>query len=105
MLVKMTWNPSQRLLRQFGLCALAGLPLMGWVVLGRTHPMSWESSQAAVFGVFSATGLLGGVLGWLHPSSLKWPFLAATLATIPIGMVVGECMLLVMYLAGHVCAL
>jgi hypothetical protein len=97
MLVHMTWNPSERQLRQFGLCALVALPLTGWCVLGRTAPATWQQSQAIVFGTFAAAGLLGAALGWLRPRSLKWVFVAATLATIPIGMVVGELMMLVMF--------
>lgn len=97
MLVKMSWNPSERQLRQFGLCALVAMPLMGWIVLGRTSPTTWESSQAMLFAAFATLGMLGGLLGALRPSSLKLIFIAATLLTIPIGMVLGELMLLIMY--------
>ncbi len=99
MLVKMTWSPSERQLRQFGLCALVAMPLMGWIALGRTTPGAWESNQVLVFAGFASLGLLGGVLGALRPSSLKLAFIAATLLTIPLGMVVGELMLLHMYFA------
>ena len=97
MLVKMTWSPSERQLRQFGFTALAALPLLGWLVLGRSNPATWNFSQAAVFGMFCTLGLIGGVFGWLHPKGLKLAFIAATLATIPVGMVVGELMLLIVY--------
>jgi hypothetical protein len=97
MLVKMTWSPSERQLRQFGVCALVAMPLLGWLVLGRSNPATWDSSQAAVFGMFSTLGLIGGALGWLHPKGLRLAFVAASLATIPVGMVVGELMLLIVY--------
>jgi len=97
MLVKMTWNPSERQLRQFGLCASVAMPLMGWFALGRSAPATWEFNQAVVFGAFAAVGMLGGALAWLRARSLKWVFVAATLATIPIGMVMGELMLLLMF--------
>jgi hypothetical protein len=97
MLVKMTWDPSERQLRQFGLCALVALPFMGWFALGRSAPATWEFSQVVVFGAFTSAGMLGGALAWLRPRRLKWVFVAATLATMPIGMVLGEVMLLLMF--------
>lgn len=97
MLVKMSWNPSERQLRQFGLCALIGMPLLGWIVLGRTAPTTWESSQKLVFMAFAILGFLGGLLGAFRPNKLKLVFIAATLLTIPMGMAIGEAMLLVMY--------
>ena len=99
MLVKMTWNPSNRQLRQFGVCALLALPLLGWMVLGRTSPASWTSAQTAVFGAFAALGLLGGLLAVLWPQALKPAFVALTLATMPIGLIVGELVLLIIYFA------
>jgi hypothetical protein len=99
MLVKMTWNPSKRQLRQFGACALLALPLLGWLVLGRTSPAGWTTAQTAVFGVFVGLGLLGGLLALLWPKALKPAFVALTLATMPIGIVVGELVLLLIYFA------
>ena len=54
MLVKMTWNPSVRQLRQFGACSVAALPLLGWLVLGRTNPTSWDAAQSALFAGFAS---------------------------------------------------
>jgi hypothetical protein len=99
MLVKMDWNPGERQLRQFGLCAAVAMPLMGWFVLGRTAPATWNPSQVSLFAAFAILGLLGSVLGALWPKRLKLVFIAATLLTIPIGVVLGELMLLVMYFA------
>ena len=97
MLVKMDWNPGERQLRQFGLCALAAMPLMGWIVLGRTAPNTWELPQTLLFAAFAMLGLLGGLLGALRPRSLKLAFIGATVLTMPIGMVLGEVMLVIMY--------
>jgi hypothetical protein len=97
MLVKMSWNPSERQLRQFGLCATIAGPLLGWIVMGRTAPSTWEPSQALALAAFAMLGLLGGLLGAFRPSSLKLVFIAVTLLTIPIGMVLGELMLLIVY--------
>ncbi len=97
MLVKITWNPSDRQLRQFGVCALVALPLLGWFVVGPTDPTTWIASQAGVYGLFTALALLGGLLAWLRPKTLKPAFLAATLVTLPIGIVVGELLLLIIF--------
>lgn len=97
MLVKITWNPSDRQLRQFGVYALVALPLVGWLVLGPTDPMTWKTSQGGAYGLFIALALLGGLLGWLWPKTLKPAFLTATLLTLPIGMAVGELLLLIIF--------
>jgi hypothetical protein len=97
MLAKITWNPSDRQLRQFAICALVALPLVGWFVLGRTDPTTWSVSQVAVYSVFATLALVGGLLAWLRPRALKLAFLGATLATMPIGMVIGELLLLIIF--------
>lgn len=97
MLVKISWNPSDRQLGQFGACALAGLPLLGWLALGRTAPANWSAIDLAAFSVFAAVGLLGGLLAWLSPRSLRIAFIAAMLITLPIGVVLGELLLLAVY--------
>jgi hypothetical protein len=86
-------------LRQFGVCALLALPSLGWMILGRTSPTSWTTAQSVVFAVLSGLGALGGLLALLSPKALKPAFVALTLATMPIGLVVGELVLLVIYFA------
>jgi len=88
MIARMTWNPTVRQLRQFGVCALIALPLLGWTMMER---------GAAVFAVLTGLGVLGGVLAWLRPAALKHPFIGLTLLTLPIGLVLGEVLLLAIY--------
>jgi hypothetical protein len=97
MLAKIPWNPSDRQLRQFGGCALLALPLLGWLALGRRTPMTWTAPDAAAFSIFTACGVLGGLLAWCSPRSLKVPFLTTTLITLPIGLVVGELLLFAIF--------
>ena len=99
MLAKIPWNPTDRQLRQFGACALVALPLLGWLALGRSDPTTWTAEQTSIFVVFAVSAGLGGLLAWCRPRALKYPFLAATLLTMPIGMVVGELLLLIIYFA------
>src|SRR5436853_1097678 len=96
-LVKIEWNPPDKQLRQFGWCALAALPIIAWMLLGWSAPSAWTSADALFFGVFAVVGALFAVLGQLWPASLKPIFLAATVVTIPIGIVAGEALLVVIW--------
>jgi hypothetical protein len=97
MLAKISWQPSDKQLRQFGFWALVLLPLLGWFAVGRTAPAEWSAGDTATFGVFTAAALLGGLLALLSPRLLRLPFLAATLITLPIGLVLGEVLLLTIF--------
>jgi hypothetical protein len=97
MLAKIPWKPTDRQLRQFGVCAVLALPLLCWLTLGRTTPTTWMVADIAIFSSFAACGILAGLLAWISPQSLKLPFLAATLITLPIGIVVGELLLVAIY--------
>ncbi|NUQ61746.1 MAG: hypothetical protein HUU20_04610 [Pirellulales bacterium] len=86
-LVEMNWNPTARQLRQFGLIALVALPALGWL---------WGGGLPVV----AALTVVGGVmalLGLAYPRSLAPAFVALSLAAIPIGIVVGELALALVY--------
>ena len=83
-MVEMNWKPTERQLRQFGLVALAALPLLAWL---------WHLGDAARLAMWSIAGA-AGVVAIIRPGLLKLPFLALTLITLPIGMIVGEIVLL-----------
>lgn len=81
-------NPSDRQLRQFGMICIFAFPLLAalWVV----------GTTAIVAGL-----ILGGVLallGWVAPKLLRPVFIAVTVVTFPIGLVVGELILLTIWL-------
>jgi hypothetical protein len=83
-------NPTPRMLRQFSgawLVVFAGLA--GHRALLRHQP------DAAV--VLSAVALLG-LIGLVRPAWMRWPFVAATVITFPIGWVVSQLVLLLMFL-------
>jgi hypothetical protein len=80
-LVKMNWSPTDRQLRQFGLIALAAFPLLGWL---------WSAGNITVVYVAAAAGGLLAVVGLLCPRAIKPVFLALSLLAIPIGMLVSE---------------
>jgi hypothetical protein len=83
------WHPDVRQLRQFGLIALVVLPLLGWW---------WGGGNAAVVGGTAAAGAGFGLLALVRPHWLRPVFVGLSLAVWPIGVVVGELALLVIYL-------
>ncbi len=86
-LVEMNWSPSARQLRQFGCLCLFVFPLLGWIWSGNPQTIIW------LLGV--GTGL--AVTGFLMPKALKPVFVGLMLIALPIGMVVTECLLLLIY--------
>jgi hypothetical protein len=86
-LVELNWNPSDRQLRQFGLVCLVALPLLGWI---------WNGT-AAWIGALAGVGLALAVAGLLMPGALRPIFLVLSIAAAPIGIVVGELTMCVIY--------
>ena len=86
-LVELNWNPPERQLRQFGIIALLVLPLVGWL---------WRGSLPVIAGL-AATGGVLALIGVVFPRALKPVFIALMLVTMPIGLVVGELAMLLIY--------
>jgi hypothetical protein len=80
-LVEVNWNPNDRQLRQFGCCALAALPALAWL---------WSGGRAAAILPLTAAGLAAALLGLVRPRALRPIFIALSLAALPLGMVVSE---------------
>lgn len=85
-LVEMNWNPSDRQLRQFGLIGLVALPLIGWLWFGE----SATAVNLTAVVVSTAIGVVLAGLGLLCPGVLKPVFVALMLIAIPIGTVISE---------------
>ena len=79
-LIEFNWNPTDRQLRQFGVICLFALPALTWL---------WGGGTTIVISL-AVVGLFLAAAGLAAPSVLKPVFLALTIVTIPIGMVVGE---------------
>ena len=80
-------NPSQRQLRQFGLLCVVLLPLIAWV---------WGASGS----IIQTTAMIGaglGLLGIFAPKLLKLVFIGLVLVSFPIGLIVGELVLLMIF--------
>lgn len=87
MLIELNLQPNERQLRQFGCLCLPALPLLTWIWTGSLH--------SAVLA-----GIIGGVcliLALLQPRWLKPLFIGLTLVALPIGILVGELILLCIF--------
>ena len=80
-LIDINWRPTDRQLRQFGLICIAGLPVLGWV---------FSSHHPTITAAAAVAGAVCGLLGWLKPQLLKPLFIGLTVVTFPIGLLVSE---------------
>ena len=88
-LIEINWQPTDRQLRQFGVICLFALPAIGWI---------WRGGSTTV-ALLAVIGLLFAATGMVLPSVLKPVFLALTIVATPIGMVIGELAMLLIYFA------
>jgi hypothetical protein len=84
------WNPSERTLRQF---AAAGF-LFLQIVIAVSY---WRGSHSSARWVVLALALVIGFTGLLRPSALRLPYVLLSMATYPIGLVVSQLMLGILF--------
>ena len=87
-LIEVHWNPPNRQLRQFGIICLFALPLVGWLSGGGEQTVS----------LLAMVGLLLAIAGFACPRMVKPVFIALTVVAAPIGMLIGEFAMLLVYL-------
>jgi hypothetical protein len=86
-LLEINLRPTDRQLRQFGAICLFALPVFGWLWGGSWPTIAWLT---IVGGALAVAGLI-------VPATLKPIFLALTIVSYPIGLVVSEVVLAVVY--------
>ena len=86
-LLEINLQPSDRQLRQFGMLSLVLMPFIVWL---------WTASLTAFAWAFGVGLILCG-LGLWRPVLLKPVFLGLIILTLPIGLVVGELAMLLIY--------
>lgn len=84
-------NPSQRMLRQFSAAWIIVFLIWAWFFEFRRG----NHTVAAVFVSLAPFGAVG--LRW--PAVMKWPFLITSFVTFPIGWIISQLVLLVMFYA------
>ena len=80
-------NPSERQLRQFGLVSLFALAGITWL---------WGGAFRTIL-IALGIGAVLALLAHLAPKVIKPVFVLVTLVTLPIGLVIGEVLLFVIY--------
>ena len=90
-MIKINWNPGEKMLRQFGWISLAGFGLLAsiaWFKFGN-QPVAITLGGLAV---------VAPVIGMIQPRLLKPLYLGLSLITFPIGIVVSNLVLLLIFL-------
>lgn len=88
-IVQANWNPTTRQLRQFGGLCLVALPLVGWL---------WSASSTVIM-ILVAFGVVVALASWLYPRAVQPLFVGLMLITTPIGMIIGELAMVLIYVA------
>lgn len=98
-LIKIDWNPPPRTLRSFGIICLVGFPLLALMAWYRVMALALLSESAAptVALVLSIIGGLCGLLALAMPAALKPLFIGMSIVAAPIGFVVSNTLLIVLY--------
>lgn len=81
-------KPSDRQLCQFGLLCIVLLPAITWL---------WGGDSSTI-GVAALIGAGLGLLGILAPGTLKPVFVGLVLISFPIGFIIGELILLMIFI-------
>ncbi|MEM8665995.1 MAG: hypothetical protein AAGG48_00660 [Planctomycetota bacterium] len=87
-LIDFNWDPSKRQLRQFAIIGLFALPLIAWL---------WGASVTVV-GVCLLIGAVLASTSFLAPGLIKPLFLGLMIIATPIGWVIGELSMLLIYI-------
>ena len=86
-LIEFNRRPTPRQLREFGVVCLVALPLIAWL---------WGASMEFVLWL-GLSGLLIALLGLSYPPALRPLFIGLSFVTVPIGMLLGELILLTIF--------
>jgi len=86
-MVEIQWKPTARQLRQFGLLCLVFLPSIGWL---------WGASTQ-VIAVLVGIAVMLAVGAWWRPNLVRPLYIGMSCIAVPIGMVVGEIAMLLIF--------
>ncbi len=86
--IETNWTPTLRQLRQFGGLCLVALPLLAWICSG----------NQIVIASLAGIALLIGIVAGVYPKGILPLYIGLMLITAPIGMVVGELAMFLIYM-------
>ena len=87
MFASINWRPTSRQLLQFGLTCLVVLPAIGW----------WWGASWLVLAALIAVGAGLVIAAAFCPAVVRPVFVALSLLAFPLGIVIGEAILLLIY--------
>jgi hypothetical protein len=104
-LIEMNWRPNDRVLRQFGAGCSAFLPMLAWWLTTETRVSEILSGEEGVWdagniGIVAFSAVVGAVFGGVaavRPQVLRLPYLAASLLAFPVGLLVSQALMVLMY--------
>lgn len=91
-LVEINWDPADRQLKQFGWVSLVVLPLLAWL---------WAGTAVAIV-IWGGIGAGLAAVGMRAPRVLKPVFIGLSLIFLPIGLIVGELVMLLVFVVAFV---
>ncbi len=88
-LVEINWSPNQKQISQFGVLCLLILPLLGWL---------WRVSSTTIIALFAIASVIA-FLAYFRPLMVRPLYVGLILFTAPIGFVVSELAMVLIYFA------
>ncbi len=98
-LVQIDWNPDRRTLRQFGAIALVGFGLLAaaaWLEV-LLFAGGLGAARGPVVAALAALGVYAAVCGLVAPGANRWLFLALVCISFPIGLVVSQLVIALLF--------
>ncbi len=89
-MIELNWSPDHKTLKQFGLIGLLGFPGGGAVAY-----WVWQMPTLAV--VLAGLGVAVWLLSMIHAPSVRYVYVAMSVAAYPIGFVVSHTVLAAVY--------
>ncbi|MFT6794737.1 MAG: hypothetical protein ACJAR1_002752 [Rubritalea sp.] len=90
-MIKINWNPEEKMLRQFGWISLFGFGLFAAIAWFRFG----NQTLAIIFG---CVAVVAPLIGMAQPKLLKCLFVGLSLITLPIGFIISNLVLLLIFL-------
>lgn len=90
-MIKINWNPEEKMLRQFGWISLFGFGLFAAI--------AWfKFGNQALTNILSCIALVAPVVGMIQPRLLKFLYVGLSLITLPIGIIISNLVLILIFL-------
>ncbi len=98
-MVQIDWNPTHRMLRNFGLIAIVAFGVIGELAYWRIFLFSGMSAGAAstTAYVLWALGLYCGLFAFVAPMAVKPVYIVLTVVAYPVGQVVSHLVMAMIY--------